>query len=103
MYRQIRNLHIYLGRVVRDIRCKFASDELRQQIFADELQMRADCWYRKNRCDRLYSLHAPKVECISKDKAHKRYEFGVKANIAVTNRGNLVVGGLALPGNPNCH
>ena len=40
------------------------------------------------------------MECISKGKAHKRYEFGVKASIAVTNRSNFVVGGLALPGNP---
>ena len=56
----------------------------------------------KNRCDKLCSLHAPKVECISKGKAHKRYEYGVKASIAVTNRGDLVVGGLALPGNPYC-
>lgn len=30
----------------------------------------------------------------------KRYEFGVKASIATTNRSNFVVGGLAVPGNP---
>jgi IS5 family transposase len=40
------------------------------------------------------------VECISKGKAHKRYEFGVKASIATTNKSNFVVGGMALPGNP---
>jgi IS5 family transposase len=45
-------------------------------------------------------VHAPEVECISKGKAHKRYEFGVKASIATTNKSNFVVGGLALPGNP---
>jgi hypothetical protein len=50
--------------------------------------------------DKLYSLHAPEVECISKGKAHKRYEFGVKASIATTNKSNFVVGGMALPGNP---
>ena len=32
--------------------------------------------------------------------AHKRYEFGVKTSIAVTNKSNFVVGGKALPGNP---
>jgi len=50
--------------------------------------------------NKLYSLHAPEVECISKGKAHKRYEFGVKASIATTNKSNFVVGGMALPGNP---
>ena len=40
------------------------------------------------------------MECISKGKAHKRYEFGVKASIATTSKSNFVVGGMALPGNP---
>ena len=26
--------------------------------------------------NKLYSLHAPELRCISKGKAHKRYEFG---------------------------
>jgi len=33
-------------------------------------------------------------------KAHKRYEFGVKVPVATTNREGLVLGMLALPGNP---
>lgn len=45
-------------------------------------------------------MHAPEVECISKGEAHKRYEFGVKASIAMTNRSSFVVGGMALSGNP---
>ena len=27
---------------------------------------------------KLYSVHAPEVECIAKGKVHKKYEFGVK-------------------------
>ena len=50
--------------------------------------------------DKLYALHASEVECISKGKAHKRYEFGVKVSIATTNRSNLVVGAQSLPGRP---
>ena len=30
----------------------------------------------------------------------KRYEFGVKASIATTNKSNFVVGGMAVPGSP---
>ena len=31
---------------------------------------------------KVYSLHAPEVECIGKGKAHRRYESGVKVSIA---------------------
>ena len=48
----------------------------------------------------MYSLHAPEVECISKGKAHKKYEFGVKVSVATTNRDNFVVGMFAEHGNP---
>ena len=33
---------------------------------------------------KLYALHEPKVDCISKSKAQKRYEFGTKVGIACT-------------------
>jgi IS5 family transposase len=38
----------------------------------------------KNTPNKLYSIHAPEVECISKGKAHKRYEFGCKVSIVTT-------------------
>ena len=31
--------------------------------------------------NKLYALHAPEVECISKGKAHTSYEFGVKVSL----------------------
>ncbi len=31
--------------------------------------------------NKLYALHAPEVECISKGKARNRYEFGVKVSL----------------------
>ena len=49
---------------------------------------------------KLYSLHEPAVDCISKGKAHKRYEFGTKVSVATTNKGGFVVGMRALQGNP---
>jgi IS5 family transposase len=50
---------------------------------------------------KLYSRHAPEVECIGKGKASKPYEFGVKASIAVTHKSGLIVGARTFPGNPN--
>ena len=49
---------------------------------------------------KLYALHAPEVQCISKGKARKPYEFGVKASIAVTHKSGLMVGARTFPGNP---
>ena len=37
---------------------------------------------RGQRGAKVYSLHAPEVECIGKGKAHKPYEFGVKVSVA---------------------
>jgi IS5 family transposase len=39
---------------------------------------------RGQRGPKVYSLHAPEVECIGKGKAHKHYEFGVKVSVATT-------------------
>ena len=49
---------------------------------------------------KLYSLHAPEVECIAKGKSRQPYEFGVKVSVATTHKEGLVVGMRSLPGNP---
>lgn len=53
---------------------------------------------------KLYSFHAPEVECIRKGKASTPYEFGVKASIVTTNGrepgSQFVLHAQSLPGNP---
>ena len=53
---------------------------------------------------KLYSFHAPEVECIGKGKASAPYEFGVKASVVNTNArapgGQFVLHARTLPGNP---
>ncbi len=102
MHRQVKRLRTYLDRVVRDIERKTAGREDLEPVFADELAMarRLLAQEKKGRNQR-YSLHAPEVECISKGKAHQRYEFGVKVSIATTNRSHFLLGGMALAGNPD--
>ena len=59
---------------------------------------------RRQRGRKVYSLHAPEVECIGKGKAHRPYEFGVKVSVATTVKrskgGQFVAHVAALPGNP---
>ena len=58
----------------------------------------------RQRGQKVYSLHAPEVECIGKGKAHKPYEFGVKVSVATPihrcKGGQFVAHVKALPGAP---
>ncbi len=102
MRRTTSKLKTVLGRVVRDLERKLADQpEAVRAAFAEPLalskRLLAQQRHDKNK---LYSLHAPEVECIAKGKVPKRYEFGVKVSITTTNRSNLVIGAQSLPGNP---
>ena len=93
-----KTLQTLLGRVVRDIGRKAIQIDPQLQEY---LQRAEKLWsqIQKNK-NKLYSIDAPEVECISKGKAHKRYEFGCKVSVATTNQSNWVVGVQALHGNP---
>ena len=58
----------------------------------------------RQRGPKVYSLHAPEVECIGKGKAHRPYEFGVKVSVVTTlhrsRGGQFVAHVAALPDNP---
>jgi IS5 family transposase len=104
--RTLRKLKTYLGRVIRDIARKIDSDPGLEAAFAHLLSLarRVRAQERGQRGPKIYSLHAPEVECIGKGKAHKPYEFGVKVSVATTLKhskgGQFVVHAQALPGNP---
>ena len=104
--RSLRKLKTYLGRVIRDIGRRIAGDDDLQEIFARELSLarRVLTQDRHQRGRKVYSLHAPEVECIGKGKAHRPYEFGVKVSIATPVKhsagGQFVAHVATLPGNP---
>lgn len=100
--RTTAKLKTVLGRVVRDIERRLCDQPASVQAAFAEPMALTKRLLAQQRHDKkkLYSMHAPEVECIAKGKAHKRYEFGVKVSIATTNRSNLVVGAQSLPGNP---
>jgi IS5 family transposase len=104
--RQLRILRTRLGRLIRDIGRKITGKEVIEAAFAAPLsrasQIRSQ--QQRQRGWKLYSFHAPEVECIGKGKASAPYEFGVKASIVTTNArapgGQFVLHAKALPGNP---
>jgi IS5 family transposase len=101
--RMTRRLKTILGRVVRDVERKARrikgqiADEPLRELLSLAARLLAQQRDSKNK---LYSVHAPEVECIAKGKAHKRYEFGCKASVATTSKSNWIVGAQALHGNP---
>ncbi len=98
MHRRLRKLRTYVGRLIRDIRRK--APDLDEELAT--LLDRADriCCQKPKDKNKLYSLHEPEVQCISKGKAHKRYEFGQKIAVATTNRSNWIVASQLCEGNP---
>jgi IS5 family transposase len=93
-----KKLRTYLGRVIRDIerKCQSPDKDLRSLL---ETSKRIFTQQRQDK-NKVYSVHEPDVECISKGKAHKRYEFGSKVSVATTSRGGWFVGAQVFHGNP---
>jgi IS5 family transposase len=104
--RMLRKLRTYLGRVIRDIGRKIGGNGGLEAAFARLLLLARRVREQKQhqRGPKVYSLHAPEVECIGKGKAHRPYEFGVKVSVATTlshaKGGQFVTHVKALPGNP---
>ena len=99
--KQVRKLKTCLGRVLLDIERKVSDNSELQAGFAS-LFGTAHRLLQQQRKDKnkLYSLHAPEVECIAKGKVHKKYEFGCKVSVATSSKDNFVVGVQAFHGNP---
>jgi transposase, IS5 family len=97
--KEFKKIKSYLGRVTRDIMRQVdlsAEPELNLLIQQSETLMKQE----KTTPNKLYSLHAPEVECIAKGKAHKRYEFGCKVSVVTTCKEPWILSVLAHHGNP---
>lgn len=79
------------GRLVRELERNLTPNSIYQNeitIYKQILnQKRSD----KNK---IYSIHEPDVQCISKGKEHKKYEFGNKVSIVYTQSTGVIVGAL---------
>jgi len=105
--RTVKRQRTILGIVIREVQRRIESPDLapNNAKAVSDLMMwleRAERIRTQQRHDKnkLYALHAPEVECISKGKARKPYEFGVKVSLAVTHKSGLMVGARSFPGNP---
>ncbi len=54
---------------------------------------------KKTDSNKIYSLHEPHVQCISKGKEHKKYEFGSKVSIITTKNTGVIIGAINIEKN----
>ncbi len=111
-WKTLKKLKTMLGRVIRICERGVLKAELMLSVSDQEIldrvnQIHAQSVLKKNEKEEykknhkiLYSFHAPEVECIGKGKLNKPYEFGNKVGIAVSGRGNFIVGIKSFHGNP---
>jgi transposase, IS5 family len=80
----LKFLRTRLGRVIRDINRKIDGRPELEARFGHLLDLAVKVRHQdhRQRGPKVYSLHAPEVECIGKGKARAPYEFGCKVSIA---------------------
>ena len=103
MRKALKRLKGYTGRVMRDLRRHLQDipeGSLRDRIVG-KLALVSQLLHQPPKGgDKIYALHEPEVDCISKGKARVRDEFGCKVSVATTLDEGFVVGMRSFAGNP---
>jgi IS5 family transposase len=94
-----RKLRTLLGRVIRDIWNKTGGNPSQSMMYLLEIGWQLHNQQRGDK-GKIYSIHEPHVRCLSKGKPQKKYEFGNKASIVTTAKGNWILGAIGLDGAP---
>jgi len=84
-----RKVKTIAGRLVRELERNLSPGSLHQNdlnLFKKVLAQ------KRNDTGKIYSLHEPDVQCISKGKEHKKYEFGNKVSVVHTQNTGVIVG-----------
>lgn len=83
------------GRLVRELQRKLPAESYKTELELFDRVLRQ----KRQDKNKVYSLHEPEVVCISKGKEHKKYEFGSKVSITITQNSGVIIGALNIPGN----
>jgi transposase, IS5 family len=90
-----RRIKTIAGRLVREMDRKLPAS-----LYQTELTLfKKVLSQKRNDSNKIYSLHEPHVNCISKGKEHKKYEFGSKVSIITTKSSGVIIGALNIPKN----
>jgi IS5 family transposase len=83
------------GRLVRELERK-----LPPSLYQDTIALFKQVLNQKKEdTNKIYSLHEPHIQCISKGKEHKKYEFGSKVSIITTKNTGVIIGAINIEKN----
>jgi IS5 family transposase len=83
------------GRLVRELERK-----LPPSLYQDTIALFKEVLaQKKTDTGKIYSLHEPHTQCISKGKEHKKYEFGSKVSIITTKNTGVIIGAINIKKN----
>ena len=83
------------GRLVRELERK-----LPPSLHQDSIELfKKVLMQTKTDSNKIYSLHEPDTQCISKGKEHKKYEFGSKVSIITTKNTGVIIGAINIEKN----
>jgi IS5 family transposase len=85
-----RKVKTIAGRLVRELERKLSPGEYQQEL----LLFKRILSQKRNDSQKIYSLHEPHVQCLSKGKEHKKYEFGSKVSIMTTKTTGVIIGAI---------
>ena len=94
----VKRLKTISGRLLRELQRKMTLEQQDRHAGRFALYQRMLSQKRGDK-NKLYSLHEPHIYCMSKGKAHQRYEFGTKASITTTRDSSVIIGALAFEEN----
>jgi IS5 family transposase len=90
-----RKVKTIAGRLLRELVRKLPAT-----MYAEDLALfQRILQQKRNDKNKVYSVHEPDVLCISKGKEHKKYEFGSKVSLALTQTTGVIIGALNITGN----
>jgi IS5 family transposase len=96
-----KKVKTYLGRVLRDISRQIVNNDELKNTFKEMFNIANKLLIQERDAkNKIYSVHAPEVECIAKGKVHKKYEYGCKDSLVLTHKEGLCISSQALHGNP---
>lgn len=73
-----KKLRTIAGRLVRELKRNLGEHSVHKELIE---RFEAILAQRRHSRQKIYSIHEPEVQCISKGKEHKKYEFGNKVSI----------------------
>jgi len=87
----MKRLKTITGILIRDLRRNMNDTQLKKYQDTFKLFLKVSSQKQKD-SNKIYSLHEQHIYAIAKGKEHKRYEYGTKASIVMTQKSNVIIG-----------